>query len=285
MKVNATTPEPTRSGFTLLELLMVVVIISIIAALLIVAFGGVLRSADVTKVKAEFTQIESAMKKFESDYGVIPPSAIVLTEDPGTTAWDATSKTVLRRMFGNTIDWTASYDFNGDSVNTGDPALGDGRLILTSSECLLFFLGGVRSGTTFTGFSGNKEKPFASGGDNRVDPQFTFDPSRLIDEDEDGMPEYKDLASDEDIAIIFASSNNGQGYSDTDGSVAHYHQSDGSTPWNQNSFQLISAGADGAFGFDVEPNPFVVLTWSADSTVSGAEADNITNFAPGTLGQ
>lgn len=281
MKVNSTTPDQTRSGFTLLELLMVVVIISVLAALLLVAFGGVLRSADVTQVKAEFTQIESAMKKFESDYGVIPPSAIVLTEAPGTTAWDPVSKTVLRRMFGSNIDWTAQYDFNSDGDTTD-------VLTLTSSECLLFFLGGMRggtNGTTFTGFSGNKEKPFASGGDNRVDPQFTFDPSRLMDADNDGMPEYRDLASSSDISIIFASSNNGQGYSDSGGSVAHFHQSDGSTPWNQNSFQLISPGADGAFGFDPEPNPFVVLTWSEGSTVGGEQADNITNFAPGTLGQ
>jgi hypothetical protein len=109
------------------------------------------------------------------------------------------------------------------------------------------------------------------------------------------------------VATVFASSNNGQGYDklgedknsnnvldageDTngngvlEGAVAHYHQSDGTTAWNENSFQLISPGEDGKFGFDVAPNPFVAQTWSPGSTVTGEQADNISNFAPSTMGQ
>jgi hypothetical protein len=189
-------------------------------------------------------------------------------------------------MFGSNVDFTfGNYtqlvDFNGD----GDTA---DVLTLTSSECLLFFLGGMRdlaTGTTLTGFSANREKPFARGGDNRTGPQFTFDSGRFIDLDGDGMPEYRDLATDGDVATVFASSNNGQGYNTANGSVIHFQQSDGSTAWNENSFQLISPGEDGKFGFDVAPNPFVAQTWSPGSTVTGEQADNISNFAPSTMGQ
>jgi hypothetical protein len=212
-------------------------------------------------------------------------------------------------MFGSNVDFTTLVDFNGDNDKTD-------VLTLTSSECLLFFLGGMRDGSSFpltletaaiTGFSANREKPFARGGDNRTGPQFTFDSGRFIDLDGDGMPEYRDLATDGDVATVFASSNNGQGYDklgedknsnnvldageDTngngvlEGAVAHYHQSDGTTAWNENSFQLISPGEDGKFGFVTEPQPFVVLTWSAGSTVTGEQADNISNFAPSTMGQ
>jgi len=309
MKTQTNRTARPRSAFTLLELIIVIAIIGMLSSLLFFGIGGALDGIAVTEVKAEFTQLETAMTTFQSDYGVIPPSQIVLTEAPGTTAWDPVSKSVLRKMFGSNVDFTTSNDFNGD----GDTA---DVLTLTSSECLLFFLGGMRDGSSvpltlqtaaITGFSANRQKPFARGGDNRTGPQFTFDLSRLIDNDGDGMPEYRDLATEEAVATVFASSNNGQGYDklgedknsnnvldpgeDTngngvlEGAVAHYRQSDGTTAWNENSFQLISPGADGAFGFVTEPQPFVVLTWSAGSTVSGAQADNISNFAPGTMGQ
>ena len=184
-------------------------------------------------------------------------------------------------MFGNNIDFSQQVDFNYD----GDTA---DVILLTSSECLVFFLGGMRGGvdgTTLSGFSRNKEKPFARGGENRVDPLFTLDTGRFIDNDGDGMPEYRDKATSEPVAIIYASSNNGQGYYDTHGSVAHYHQSDGTSAWNESSFQLISSGADADFGFAAEPNPFVMLIWAKGGNVTDAQRDNITNFAPGTLGQ
>ncbi|MCH2201938.1 MAG: type II secretion system GspH family protein [Fuerstiella sp.] len=288
MRTQANTGHEQRSAFTLLELVIVVAIIGVLAGLLFIGMGGALRGVDVTRVKAEFAQLETAMKSFETEYGVIPPSAIVLTENPGAVAWTASARNTLRRMFGANVDFSQLVDFNKD----GDTA---DVLTLTSSECLVFFLGGMRDGTdtqgwmpsgvtgsVMTGFSRNKEKPFARGGSNRIDPPFTLDVSRLIDLDGDGMPEYRDLPAEGDIAVIYASSNNGAGYSHADGAVAHYHQSNG-TQWNENSFQLISAGADGDFGFDPEPNPFVDLTWSDTSDVPLPQRDNITNFAPGTL--
>jgi prepilin-type N-terminal cleavage/methylation domain-containing protein len=287
MKTQTNRTARPRSAFTLLELVIVIAIIGMLSSLLFFGIGGALRGVAVTEVKAEFTQLETAMTTFESDYGVIPPSRIVLTENPGATAWDPVSKSVLRKMFGSNVDFTTLVDFNGDNDKTD-------VLTLTSSECLLFFLGGMRDGSSFpltletaaiTGFSANREKPFARGGDNRTGPQFTFDSGRFIDLDGDGMPEYRDLATDGDVATVFASSNNGQGYNTANGSVIHFQQSDGSTAWNENSFQLISPGEDGKFGFDVAPNPFVAQTWSPGSTVTGEQADNISNFAPNTMGQ
>jgi prepilin-type N-terminal cleavage/methylation domain-containing protein len=290
MRRQTGTVMERRSGFTLLELLVVIVIIGVLMALLLTVFRGVFANVNVTKVKTDFTQLEVALKSFESDYGVIPPTSIILTEDPSMTAWDARSRSMLRKMFGPNVDFTAVNDFNGDNDTTD-------VITLTSSECLVFFLGGIRDSVdypptpltlnaTLTGFSGNKEKPFSRGGDNRFDPPITLDTDRFVDNDNDGMPEYKDTIStaNQSVPILYASSNNGQGYSDTDGSVAHFHQSDGSTAWNENSFQLVSPGEDGDFGFDVEPTPFVVLTWSEGSALTGTQRDNIANFAPGTLG-
>lgn len=312
MKTETNRTARPRSAFTLLELVIVIAIIGMLSSLLFFGIGGALRGVDVTRVKAEFTQLESAITQFESNYGVTPPSAIVLTENPGATAWDPVSKSVLRRMFGNSVDFTTLVDFNGDGDTTD-------VLTLTSSEGLLFFLGGMRDASSFpltlqtaaiTGFSANREKPFARGGDNRIDPQFAFDLTRLIDNDGDGMPEYRDLATEESVAMAFASSNNGQGYSDSNGSVIYFHQADGSTAWNENSFQLISPGADGQFGFgdpdSAEPALFETWSWSSasgpttTSTLNGApwnrteiqvrtqlllQQDNISNFAPGTMGQ
>ena len=266
-----------RSGFSLLELLIVIVIIGILVGLLFVVLGPTTRTLRVTEVKAEFARMETALASFESEFGTFPPSSILLTEDPSSQAWDPKSQSVLRRMFVPDIDFNAKTDFNDDGDTTD-------VIQLTSSECLVFFLGGMRTGTTLSGFSRNKEKPFARGGANRIDPFYTLDTARFIDNDGDGMPEYRDLAASDPVAIIYASSNSGQGYQDSDGSVAHYHQSDGATAWNENTYQLISPGADADFGFVSEATPFVMLTWTDGSNVTGAQSDNITNFARGTLG-
>jgi general secretion pathway protein G len=291
-----------RSGFSLIELLVVIVIIGILMALILPAIGRVRYRAQVQQTAAELTQLDTAITKFESDFGVKPYSELVVTEDPATTSWDATpalqqTRTKLRRIWPQ-LSFTGMIDFNADGAFTGDGG-SDATITLTGSESLVFFLGGVMSrdqngnalvdpaevGTTPTwiGFSKNPVTPFITSGGNRLGPVFTFDPARLVDTDGDGMMEYLDSLPDQKTPIYFVSSNNGQGYSPA---MSRYVQGDGKTPWNKDTHQLISPGLDGELGFD----PFAGLKgpYSDGMTFTGArlaEGDNITNFKPGsTLG-
>jgi prepilin-type N-terminal cleavage/methylation domain-containing protein len=266
-----------RSGFSLLELLAAIVIIAILISLLFPAINGVRRRAQITLVSSELTRIDTAIASFSSSgaIGVQPWSEIVLTEDPGTTAWDSTSQTKLRRMF-EAMDFTLQHDFNGDGDITD-------VLTITSSECLVLFLGGVPSlktagaPQTLTGFSKNPVDPFSRDGSNRLGPYFTFDGGRLIDTDADGMLEYLDESPNQKTPYHFASSNNGQGYTST---TSIYVQSDGKTPWNKDGHQLVSPGADADFGFTTTPP--LRNTFAAGTAVTGPAADNIANFKPGT---
>ena len=160
--------------------------------------------------------------------------------------------------------------------------------MLTSSECLVFFLGGMNTGSgTLSGFSKNPVNPFVLTGDSRQGPYYEFNTGRLVDTDGDGMFEYVDPLSGQTVPYHYVSSNNGQGYSKADGALNFYVDSDLSTPLKKDSHQIISPGEDGEFGFVIRPSPFTVGSTTpnyfpdVDFSNRGQESDNITNFGPG----
>ena len=266
----------TRAGFTLLELLGVVAILSILVALILPAVMNAWARAEVTAVNAEFTSLAGAITKFKADYNKEPWSSINIHEAKADWDADPTSKSRIRDIW-------PQYSFKDQDLD-GDGSV-NGSWALTGSECLVFFLGGVRSSSgALIGFSKNPIAPLNGTGTNRTEP-YPFPADRLIDEDGDGMYEYADQLSG--AAIHYVSSNNGQGYSTVAGAPSFYVLSDGTTPWNKGGFQLISAGADGQMGFDLTDN---AQTFEAGMEFPGApapgrlfERDNIANFHSGTL--
>jgi len=304
MKRYLSSPEhhTTRGGFTLLELLITIAIIAILMALIIPSIQRVRYRAQVQKTSADLGQLDTAIAQFQSDFGLEPFSELVLTEDTAVTDWNASpaltlSRTRIRRIWPQ-FTFSGQIDFNADGSFAGDGG-SDATLTLTGSECLVFFLGGVISRDqngdgvvdptevsavpTWIGFSKNPLNPFLMTGSNRVGPLYTFDSGRLIDTDGDGMMEYMDSLPGQSSPILFVSANNGQGYSP---SVSYYVQTDGKTPWNKDSHQLISPGLDTNLGFD--PLAGLKGPYGDGIELTGgrlAEADNITNFKKGsTLG-
>lgn len=63
---------PTRSGFTVVELLIVIVVIGILAAITIVAFNGVQRRATATTVKSDLAQAAKTMVMAHAQAGQYP---------------------------------------------------------------------------------------------------------------------------------------------------------------------------------------------------------------------
>ncbi len=299
------TARGQRSGFTLIELMIVIVIISLLIALLVPAVMSVMGKARDAQVKTEITNLSSAIGSFKAKYGMEPPSNITLSETP--TGWDTRSRGFIRRMWPQ-FNFALPREFDGDPMSSS--GYQTETHTLNGAECLVLFLGGVidRDSGAFTGFSKNPQRPFQAGG-NRVSPFFEFEgglvdtstspwtwSGRLVDTSipPNGAPEYLDPYPSQTVPYAYFSSYNGRGYRSTAGAgwvntdcaglMDHaYYVSVNSTnanqsqPYKPNSFQIISPGMDNVFGTGGLFDP--------DNTTGLAQGDrdNITNFHPGKL--
>ncbi len=299
---NQPATTPSRSGFTLLELLMVIVIIGILMALVLPALSGARTRARIAEVASEISQLDNAISKFKSVYNVEPPSSLYVPSVGGT--WAASDRSKVRAIW-------PQFDF---ATNGG---LGAGNFHLNGAECLVFFLGGVPTTSTprtLLGFSKNPRTPWSSTGTNREGPFFEFRPDRLVDVDGDTVVEYVDPLPDQQTPYAYFSSQGrsykrtnsvGSGLSEQDDFDIHGGNSNvldfsavylktltPAQPHRSSGYQIISPGFDRLYGLggvytdgtelvngDLNGNsiPDVGEVWRA------VEADNITNFTNGLM--
>lgn len=279
--------EYSRRAFTLVELMIAIVIILILLGLLIPAIGAVRLRAQQSQVRTEISNLEAAITAFKTDFGIDPPSFIILYES-GSASWDQHSKALIRKMWPQ-FNFTLPKDINNDG-DTSD------TFTLNAGECLVFFLGGVfdSTGKIPNGFSKNPANPFsiATGGTNRQGPYFEFNTSRFTDIDGDNAAEYKDVFPSQQLPYLYFSSYGGRGYRSSEVPISIpalgvnftnvYHQGSPSgtlgPAYKPKSFQIISPGADSLYGTGGNYDP-------DENFPSGRteEADNVTNFASGSL--
>ncbi len=77
-----------RSGFTLIEILLVVVIIGILAGIALPKLSGHTRRAEITRARAEIESIGTALAQYEMDMGEFPRSLQELVTSPGNERWN-----------------------------------------------------------------------------------------------------------------------------------------------------------------------------------------------------
>ncbi len=65
--------RPTRRGFSLIELLVVISIIALLAAMTIVGLNSIGRQKQINRATAEMQMIENAIEQYHAKYGVYPP--------------------------------------------------------------------------------------------------------------------------------------------------------------------------------------------------------------------
>ncbi len=77
-----------RSGFTLVEMLLVLVILAVLAAIVIPKFSGRTQQAKETAAKSQINSIELALDAFEVDNGYYPTDLNALVDPPNNaTNW------------------------------------------------------------------------------------------------------------------------------------------------------------------------------------------------------
>jgi prepilin-type N-terminal cleavage/methylation domain-containing protein len=275
-----------RTGFTLVELLIVISIISVLVTLLLAAVMKTLEKGPQIQTRVEIGQMESAVQSVVQTYKLkFVPSQIMLCEnwsDYGTNAsvqgtLEYNSVQFLQRMFPRLnptapplgyIDWNR----NGQK---------DAKVTLQGPECLVFFLGGPGN----RGFSADPANPANT---VSIQPQaFEFKPSRLVASsvapgyfvyyNNYGMPP----AGKAQPYLYFTSYYQGNDYVATDCSsynVTPYVDPNTGRFINPNGYQIVSAGVKGVFA------PGGSTSWDPiKGALVAAAQDNQSNFAPGLM--
>lgn len=91
-----------QSGFTIVELLIVIVVIGILAAIVIVAYNGIQNRARQVKAESDITNAQKLIEAYYAINGIYPVTASSLNPDWGT----ATARTDDNCPSGtSTADW------------------------------------------------------------------------------------------------------------------------------------------------------------------------------------
>jgi type II secretory pathway pseudopilin PulG len=282
-------------------MLVVMVIIAILVGLLIPTVGVILRTSKTGATAGELSQIASAMKAYEAANGQLPPD---FTNDKAVNAH--VLKCYPRNqhpVLGNN-GW---FTLLKNQANTN--AAGE---LPDPAEALVFWLSGVRN---------NPRDPLGMQGQGEFVSFFDFDPTRLKDQDGDGLQEYYPKHAPSAPYVYFDGRVMDGYYLYTDayypypasskltstlGQVRPYRNNlpidtnrdnnrtrpattDNSTQWaDPDGFQLICSGLDNEFGVAFIPDPnaqgFPIFKQFPvpNYTLSGeADGDNLATFTEG----
>ena len=103
----------SRSGFTLIEIMLVVVIIGILATGATFAIKGRMQEVRRNQTRANLQQVKMAISAFEMHCGAYPSSLDELINNPGNDQWQGPyleGKAIPRDAWGKDLQYSKGED-------------------------------------------------------------------------------------------------------------------------------------------------------------------------------
>ncbi|MFO0845995.1 MAG: prepilin-type N-terminal cleavage/methylation domain-containing protein [Gemmataceae bacterium] len=289
--------RPTRRpGYTFIELMMVVAIIALLVALLLGGINKVVQLQSRTETTSDIMQMAKSLQVAKIEYNHVEylPSRLRLWKDsakytdPAADAVTKATANVLRSMFGKRIFHVAnnvSNKFAGWGVPDGTE--------LKGAECLVFYLGGMPDTVNkkCNGFSTDALDPTKVGGE-RKGPYYAFKSSRLVTGPSGTYFMYLDpygspyayfgayTAGEYAPTAIYGASQVNTDNSNLGLTDAYFDTASPKRWMSPNTFQIISAGRNKAFGSGGK----VIVSTNSPGRTDEDSSDNLTNFSQTELG-
>lgn len=117
-----------KSGFTIVELLIVIVVIGILAAIVVVAYNGVTERAKINQASSELASFKKAMLAYKTVNGELPPvgDAWNYDTDPPSCAYVTSLIAALSGAgytgFKTQDPWGNCWGYDDNDCNTGSTA-------------------------------------------------------------------------------------------------------------------------------------------------------------------
>ncbi len=108
----------SRSGFTMIEIMLVVIIIGVLAAMVVPNFAGRTQQARTARAVSDIANIATSIDLYELDHGKYPESLdeLVSKEPPSGTGIDPNAWNGPYLKKGLPKDpWNRQYEYNKDS--------------------------------------------------------------------------------------------------------------------------------------------------------------------------
>lgn len=134
-----------RSGFTIVELLIVIVVIAILAAISIVAYNGVQDNARLSTAKNDMANIKKSLMMYKAEKGRYPENGVQLTDARLKVTGSVYSPV---SGYGNLV-----YCLNTDTDEFAFMATLVGGAASSRTSVLITSLGGVEATAQLPAFS------------------------------------------------------------------------------------------------------------------------------------